>query len=117
MQELDKRRHGSPLSLTQALVEAALELKLGDSFFGLDLRLHLEQPVASPHLLVAGRGTAAHNDRVGRVRDDFKVVGNFGADGVCRLLQGLRVPDLVRGFRAAILFLQVAALICEACVP
>lgn len=83
MQHLNMPRHRRSLGLAQSLIKHALELELGNTLLLLDISPHLEQAVAGPRRDVARRVAAAHDDAVVRVADDFEVVRDLGADGVC----------------------------------
>lgn len=104
------RAHGRSLRLTQALVKAALQGKLGLSLVLVHHGANLKQTVGGADTLFAGRGTTADNNLLVSLFDDLEVVGDHGADLVGTCEEVLAFPEVARGLGAFVLIGEVCAL-------
>lgn len=104
------RAHGRALRLAQALVEAALQGEFGLSFLLVHHRANFKQTVGGADTLFAWRGTTADNNLLVGLLDDFKVVGDHGADLVGACEEILAFPEMAGGLGTLVLVGEVRAL-------
>jgi hypothetical protein len=104
------RAHGSSLGLAQALIEAALQGKLGNALFLLDHGAHLKETIGGAYILVAGSITTTDGNLLLGFLNDFKVVGDEGADFVVVCEELLAAPQVRGSFGTLIFVGQVGAL-------
>lgn len=84
MQPDHMRGHRLTLRLPLALEEQTLEAELRNSLLGLDLRRNLKQSIRFPHVLLAGRISAPHDNPLRRLFYHFEVICDQRAHVVCR---------------------------------
>lgn len=110
MQPGYNRTHGSSLSLTETLVEAALQGKLSHALLLLDHGAHLKESIGRANILVAGGITTANCNLLLGLLDDLEVVGDDGADFVVVCEKVLAAPQMGGGFGTLVLIGEEGAL-------
>jgi hypothetical protein len=109
--------HGFTFRLPETLVEAALQAEFSHTLVSLDHSGDFEKTVGGTDFTDTWGITAADNNTVFSLLDDFEVIGNDGSDFVLVFKQVLAVPKLVGGFGATVLSVKVGSLGNVSCRP